>query len=116
MAISTTAAIIGSAVLGAAGTISSVNQQKKAAAQTKAQLEKQEAAAKEAAALDESRTDTGADIRLGRLDDTRGGSTTGAGAGASTTRAGAVGSRVGGVNYKGIAGGLRKRASKAIGL
>lgn len=117
-------ALVGKAVLGAAATVYSVNQQKKAAKNQAARLEQQEREAKEAAreqaALDAARDDAGADIALGRGDATVTPTSGTAGGGAATSRAGAVGARVGGLGDtgNGVGGTMRrgKRPSASVGL
>lgn len=113
MAAFTTAAIVGAAVVGAAATGYAVTQQKRAAKRQARMIERQEEQAKlearERAGLDAARDDTGADIRLGRGEGAAPSTTGGAGQGASTRRAGAVGARVGGM-------GQPARASRRVGL
>ncbi len=108
------AAIVGAAVLGAAGTAYSVNRQKKAAREQARRIAQQEQQARleaqEQAGLDAPRHDGGADIKLGRSDASASApATRGAGKGAATTRPGAVGTRVGGL-------GSPSKASRRIGL
>lgn len=120
MAAFTTMAIVGAAVVGAASTVHSVNQQKKAAKAQAAAIKKQETAALERASLDAARDETGADIKLGRGT----ASTVASGGsddGAATSRGGSVTGRVGGISESGMAVGLsgqgkKNRASKRVGL
>lgn len=92
MAAFTTAAIVGAAVVGAAATVYSVNQQKKAAKKQQARLDRQETEAKEAAKLNETRDETGAELQLGLQD----AGSVGSGAGSNaTSRTGSVKRRVG---------------------
>ena len=106
------AAIVGAAVLGAAGTAYSVNQQKKAAKDQERRIRQQEEQAKtearEAALLDAARDKGGADIKLGREKSvaTAPAAPT---APATTTRTGAVAGRVGGVGKPQPATGGTKR-------
>lgn len=118
MAAFTTAAIVGAAVVGAAATVHSVSQQKKAAKEQSRRLDQREQEAREAASLDEARTDTGADISLGRGDATTTPVSSGAGEGASTSRSGAVNARVGGLGGTGVGGAMKrgKRPSQSVGL
>lgn len=121
MAAFTTMAIVGAAVVGAAATVHSVGQQKKAAKAQAAAIKKQETEARERASLDAARDETGADIKLGRGTASTAASDGGAGGGAATSRDGSVTGRVGGVNAGGMAGGLsgqgkKNRASKRVGL
>ena len=118
MAAFTTAAIIGAAVVGAAATVYSVNQQKKAARQQVARLNRQEQQARERARLAVARDETGADIRLGRGEGAAPTATAGAGQGAATSRTGSVGARVGGVGTPRPVGGIGQssRASRRVGL
>ena len=118
------AAIVGAAVLGGAATVYSVNQQKKAAKKQIARINQQEREAKEAAreqaAIDKARDDAGANIALGRGDAAVTPTTGAAGDGAATSRAGAVGARVGGLGdaSNGVGGAMRrgKRPSASVGL
>lgn len=118
------AAIIGSAVLGGVSTAYSVVQQKKAANKQAARIDQQEREAKEAAreqaGLDAARDDAGADIKLGRGDATVTPTSGAAGSGGATSRAGAVGARVGGLGDtgNGVGGTMRrgKRPSASVGL
>jgi hypothetical protein len=124
MAAFTTMAIVGAAVVGAAATVHSVKQQKKAARKQVAGINQQERDAKEAAreqaGLDAARDDTGADIKLGRGDATVTPASGAAGEGGATSRPGAVGARVGGLGYtgNGVGGTMRrgKRPSESVGL
>lgn len=116
------AAIVGAAVLGAAGTAYSVNKQKKAAKEQERRIAQQEQQARletqEQAGLDAPRYEGGADIKLGRSDTSASApATSGAGQGAATTRDGAVGAQVGGLGSPGKGGlGKPSKASRRIGL
>lgn len=124
------AAIVGAAVLGAAGTAYSVNQQKKAARAQARRIDQQEEQAKiearESALLDASRDEGGADIKLGREKSAAAAQpATGTISGAVTSRTGAVGSRVGGVGGQQSTGGNKRvggfllnpsKAARRIGL
>lgn len=118
MAAFTTAAIVGAAVVGAAATVYSVNQQREAAEEQARRLHKAKVEARERAALDAARDESGADIRLGRGDEDAHTATGGAGQGAATSRTGSVGARVGGVWNQRAAGGMGQagRASRRVGL
>lgn len=101
-------ALAGAALLGAGSTVYQTVQQNKANREQSARLDQQETEARELASLDTSREDTGADISLGQDDSTATRRRrTGAGRGATTSRAGSVGSRV---------GGLGTSPSRGIGL
>ena len=107
------AAIVGAAVLGAAGTAYSVNQQKKAARAQSRRIDQQEEQAKiearESALLDASRDEGGADIKLGREKSAAAAQpVTGTAPAAATTRAGAVAGRVGGVGGQQSTGGSKR--------
>lgn len=108
MAAFTTAAIIGSAIIGAGATAYQVNEQKRAAdAQAKAMKEQERRAKLEAAqqaAL--ANTDKETTIKLGR-----GESSGAAGAGAATSRNPGASTRVGGLGSS-----LTGSASRKIGL
>ena len=113
------AAIVGAAVLGAAGTAYSVNQQKKAAKDQERRIRQQEEQAKtearEAALLDAARDKGGADIKLGREKSAVVVQPTGgAVSGAATTRTGAVAGRVGGVGGQQSTGGGKRRPAGGL--
>ena len=99
MAIGTTAAIIGAAVLGVGATAVQVNQQQKLADEQAKRLDDQEEAAREAGKLDTPDADTGASVALGREErPTRRRRTQGAGRGGGSTRQGSIGRTLGGVS------------------
>ena len=107
------AAIVGAAVLGAAGTAYSVKQQKKAARAQSRRVDQQEEQAKiearESALLDASRDKGGADIKLGREKSAAAAQpVAGTVSGAATTRPGAVAGRVGGVGGQQSTGGNKR--------
>ena len=106
------AAIVGAAVLGAAGTAYSVNQQKKAAKDQERRIRQQEEQAKtearEAALLDAARDKGGADIKLGREKSVVTTTAAPAAPAAATTRTGAVAGRVGGVGGQQSTGGNKR--------
>lgn len=110
MAALTTWAVVGGAVLSGAGTIKGIVDSRKADKRQAAALKAQKDQATEAAALDTTRDDTGADIQLGREGATTAATAGAAGQGGATSRVGAVGSRVGGIKP------LKARASKRVGL
>lgn len=119
----TTGAIVGAALLTAGAAVYQTEQQRKIANKQAKALEKQaeeaKTVAREQAALDDGREETGADIKLGRGDSTStDSSTSAAGKGGATSRAGAVSARVGGVGSKKVAGGLtgKNRVSSRVGL
>ena len=131
MAAFTTAAIVGAAVVGAAATVYSVNEQRKASKRQFKRIEKQEKriekkeqeakeVAREQASLDAARDDAGADINLGRGDATVTPVSGEASYGGATSRDGAVGARVGGLGNtgNGVGGKMRrgKRPSASVGL
>lgn len=103
MAALTSIALGVAAAAGVAGTVVSINAQKKAARAQNAALRKQETTAREAAAKQATRSDTGASVKLGTDDLNKVRSATG-GTGRSN-RSGAVSGSVGGV-----------KASKRLGL
>jgi len=118
MAALTTIALVGAAAVGAAATVHSVNQQRKAAkkqaAQIKKSREQQITEAKERAKVDAARDETGAVIQLGRDRASRAATGTAAGAGAGTNRQGSVSARVGGVAPQQSAGMPRRQASAGL--
>ena len=112
MAIATTAAILGAAAFG--GSIYNGVMARKANDASIERMKKQEAAARAAAALDSTRTDTGASVDLGRGQANAGSSTTtAAGQGAATTREGSVTARVG-MDTMGTA--TKRRVARGVGL
>ena len=95
MAAVTSILVGAAAAAGVAGTAINVNQQRKAAKQQRRAEERAELEAKNAAALEQTRTDTGAKVRLGSTNasGTRAAKTSTA----TANRRGTVGNSVGGL-------------------
>ncbi len=101
MAALTTAAIVGAAVVGAAGQAYQANKQAKLARQQKKLQEEQLRRAREEAALTQTRENSGASVVLGRGEE---GKTAGTGYGAIGTSL--TSNRVGGLSGRGTTVGL----------